>query len=73
MNVIATAQNLKEQMVPIATKDSPLSAFLVFSMMLYLCFNIYAVKYPSYACPGNHNFSPFRIILWNLYIIAKLF
>lgn len=32
MDAISTTPNLKEQMVPIATADSPLGAFLVFAM-----------------------------------------
>lgn len=34
MDVISTTQSFKEKMVPIATKDSPLCVFLVFSMMV---------------------------------------
>lgn len=34
MDVISTTQSFKEQMVPIATEDSPICAFLVFSMMV---------------------------------------
>lgn len=34
MHVILTTQNFKEQMVPIATEDGLLCAFVVFSMMV---------------------------------------
>lgn len=34
MDVISTTHNFKEQMVAIATEDSPFYAFLVFSMMV---------------------------------------